>query len=239
MKTVLYLALALCGAGSLLSSPALADPVDSEAQRARAESALLELEARVATEPPVGLVQRWAVSAARMDPRRTAQLLLDGQRAGGLPYVRMRGRFQDEDKKEFDEVALLSERNREATWTVELWLEWDLADAVAGPARFRAAKEARSQVELRQAIAHGANVAYFDRRRLLSEAALDLAVDPTLQALARAEERRLRIAELDGLLDALTGGRWSRALHDLVEPELPPAGPVLPSAAPEEEVAGW
>lgn len=226
----------------LLLSPRLAWAEEAEAEgpdpRGDAEVALALLRDTLESEPDVRLVQSWAVGTAGMDPARTRRLLLDGQRAGGLPWVRLRGRFQDEDKKEFDEVALLSDREREATWTLELWLEWDLADAVAGPARFRAAREARSQIELRQAIAHEVNVAYFDRHRLLTEDALDAVDVGDLASLARSEERRLRIAELDGLLDALTGGRWSRALRALEEPELPPHGPVLPVAEPEE-VAEW
>ena len=195
---------------------------------------------RFEAEPSVRLVQAWSVGTAALGLDRTRRLLLDGQRAGALPWVRLRGRFQDADKKEYDEVALLDGRRRESTWTAELWLEWELADAVAGPARFRSEKEARSQVELRQAIAHEATVAYFDRQRLVTEEALDVVEEPDLASLVRAEERRLRIAELDGLLDALTGRRWGRALERLEEVELPPVGPVGPTPEPaSQEVAEW
>lgn len=215
-------------------------PPPSPPAHERAAAALDVLRPRFDAEPSVRAVQSWSVGTAALGLERTRRLLRDGERAGGLPWVRLRGRFQDADKKDYDEVALLDGRRKEATWTAELWLEWDLADAVAGPARFRAEKEARSQVELRQAIAHEVTVAFFDRRRLLTEQALDVVAEPDLTSLARGEERRLRIQELDGLLDALTGRRWSRALERLEEVELPPAGPVLPIVEPSEaELAEW
>ncbi len=243
-----YLALALALGLSLGGSPAIAGESESAEDalvRAavvhdRAQDALRALRPRFEAEPSVRAVQAWCIGTAALGPERTRRLLLDGQRAGGLPWVRLRGRFQDADKKDYDEVALMDGRRKEATWTAELWLEWDLADAVAGPARFRAAKEARSQVELRQAIAHEATVAYFDRRRLLTEQALDVVEHEDLTSLARREERSLRIDELDGLLDALTDRRWGRALDQLEEVELPPAGPVGPAPSePSSEVAEW
>jgi hypothetical protein len=249
MKNVSAVAMAL---GILLGSslvharrppaPPPPDPalVRAEMAHARAEEAVKALGPRFEAEPSVRAVQAWCIGTAALGPERTRRLLLDGQRAGGLPWIRLRGRFQDADKKDYDEVALMDGRRKEATWTAELWLEWDLADAVAGPARFRAAKEARSQVELRQAIAHEATVAYFDRRRLLTEEALDVVEHEDLTSLARRQERRLRIEELDGLLDALTSRRWGRALAQLEEVELPPVGPVGPAAnEPSRGLAEW
>jgi len=231
MKTILCIGVLLCAA----AAHAEGAPKDPRLDDAR--GALARLDQRLGDEPPVADVQRWAIGAAALQPEHTRRLLLDGARAGGLPWVRLRGRFQDQDRKEFDEVALLSERNRQATWALELWVEWDLGDAVAGPERFKAAREARSQVELRQALAHEVTVAYFDRRRLLTEQSLDPPVDTELASLARDAERRLRVQELDGLLDALTGGRWARALRSLQDLDLPGADPVTPEGG--EEVAEW
>ncbi len=221
------------------TAAAAGPPAPPEAQE-RAQRALLTLRPRFEAEPSVQAVQAWSIGAASLEAQQTARLLLDGRRAGSLPWVRLRGRFQDADKKDYDEVALMDGRRRESTWSAELWLDWDLADAVAGPARFRAEKEARSQIELRQAIAHEVTVAFFDRRRLLTEQALDIVEEQDLASLARREERSLRVQELDGLLDALTGRRWSRALERLEGVELPPAGPVLPvGEASQRGLAEW
>jgi len=211
------------------------DAVDGDDPRRRAEAALEAAEARLDLEPSSLDVQRWAVRGSGTHPDVARRLLRDARGAGALPWVRLRGRFEDDGTIERDEVGLVAESKKDTKWTAELWLEWDLADAVGGAGTVRATREAREQLELRQAIVHQATLAYHDRQRLLLEEALDVdgVAPPSVESLARRASRTVRIRELDATLDALTGGRWKRALariSDLPEEALGPA--------PSPEVAG-
>jgi hypothetical protein len=180
-------------------------------------------------------VQRWTESAARLQPEIAQELLRDARSRGALPLVRLRGRYEDAAERSWDALDLLKGRSRDSDWTLDLWLEWDFAELATGPDHLRAVREERASTELRHAVLAQVNAAYFDRRRLLLEAALQ-----PQDGLAAALERRLRVQELDATLDALTAGRWSRAvgsppLPSIPEPPPPPsagASPTLPGAPP-------
>lgn len=198
---------------------------------ASASLTLSEAERRLDREPSARDVQRWTERALRIDPGQARRLLRDSEAAGALPWIRLRGRFEDDDRIDRDEASIIKETQQDTRWTAELWIEWDLADAVAGPARFKAVKESREQLELRQAVLQQVTQAYHDRQRLLLEDALDVLGDDA--ALARSVGRRVRIRELDATLDAMTDGRWGEALRAL-EDDAPRYRPRPPVGPPRE-----
>jgi hypothetical protein len=205
---------ALLAATAAVAAPLLATVDASPASSAVADcpntapsTALVDIERRFAAEPEATDVHRWAVSAGRLQPERAEALLKDARARGALPLVRVRGRYDDRSNRKWTDPTLLPTRDHDSDFTMDLWLEWDLAELAAGPDLARAVREGRANAELRQAILAETTLVYFDRRRVLTEAALDVCAEPAARA-----ERRLRRQELDATLDALTGGRWNQAL---------------------------
>lgn len=157
--------------------------------------------------PSVAQVQTWTLESAGLRDVGRGVLVRQARLRGALPLVRLRGTYDRGARRSFDTLDLQDDRVEDADYRLGLWLEWDLAELAAGPALAQAQREQRAQVELRQALLAQASMAYFDRRRLLAEAALQIS-----ESVGLATERQLRVDELDATLDALTGGRWSRAL---------------------------
>ncbi len=177
------------------------------AAEASQRAAVHALQARFESEPDARTVHRWTVAESESSPERGLRLLRDARARGALPLMRVRGRYDDRSNRKWDGVEQPTARDHDSDWGLDLWLEWDLAELASGADTLRAQREARALTELRQAVLSHATVVYFDRRRVLTEAALDL--ESTAQ---REAERRLRLQELDATLDGLTGGRWSEAL---------------------------
>ena len=184
----------------------------------RLEERLEELFSTFENEPSAQRVQIWAVQLARAEPSRSAALLRDARSRGALPSIRLRGRYEDGNETKWDELDLIDSRDRDSKYSLDLWLEWDLAELASGPDALRAVREGRALAALRQGVINQVNIAYFDRRRLLAEAAL--ARDDESQA--QSVLRRLRIEELIATLDGLTGGLWTSTQAEALAPPPPP-----------------
>ncbi len=198
----------------LLIATAAAAPPDCPALGPAADPVHLhDLVTRFEEEPGVTDVHRWVVRAAQLQPARAEALVRDARARGALPLVRVRGRYDDRSNRKWTAEERPPAEDHDSDWTLDLWLEWDLAELAAGPDLSRAVREGRAMTELRQAVLAESTVVYFDRRRVLTEDALD----PCPDAASRAE-RRLRRQELDATLDALTAGRWNEALSTLLSP---------------------
>jgi len=182
------------------------------------EQRLEELFSTFENEPSAQRVQVWAVQLARAEPSRSAALLRDARSRGALPLIRLRGRYEDGNETKWDELDLIDSRDRDSKYSLDLWLEWDLAELASGPDALRAVREGRALAALRQGVINQVNIAYFDRRRLLAEAAL--ARDDESQA--QSVLRRLRIEELIATLDGLTGGLWTSTQAEALAPPPPP-----------------
>jgi hypothetical protein len=146
-------------------------------------------------------------------------LLRDARARGALPLIRLRGRYEDQSGMKWDELNLMDSRDRDSEYTLDLWLEWDLAELASGPDALRAVREGRALAALRQGVINQVNIAFFDRRRLLAERLL---ADPS-EPLSQSVLRRLRIEELIATLDGLTGGRWTSAMAEAGAPPLFPS----------------
>jgi hypothetical protein len=201
---IVLLALAASVAAPPLFADEPAGPEPDLSLDVDVEQILLDLD----RAPAVEQVQAWAVGEAMVSPARAARLLRDARTRGALPLIRLRGRYEDGSNRKWDDLDLLDSRNRDMDYTVDLWLEWDLAELAASTDTYRAAREARALTELRQAVQTQVTIAYFDRKRLLAEGYLA----PLQEEPERAIVRRLRVEELDATLDALTGGRWTATL---------------------------
>ena len=158
----------------LISAAAAAPPDCPPASGPTAEpSALHVLARRFEEEPVVSDVHRWVVAAARLQPERSEGLLQDARARGALPLLRVRGRYDDRTNRKWTDPEVTPARDHDADLTLDLWLEWDLAELAMGPDLARAVREGRAATELRQAVLAETTLVYFDRRRVLSEAALD------------------------------------------------------------------
>lgn len=171
-------------------------------------------------EPPLQDVISWAQGEAELF-LAPAHAAIDRARGRGvLPVVRIRGRFADNQQRDWEAFGVEKGRQQDSEYAVDLSLEWDFADLAGTPVEAQARKELRDVLDARQAIAVEVTQLYFDRRRLyLDLVRLD---DPDD---GRVAERRLRLAEVDASLDALTGQRWTDSLR--AGPEARPSGTVV------------
>lgn len=210
------------GVAPVVATALVHDLIDQQAcpSESTTTTPLERLWERVALEPDVLTVQSWAVMQARAQPERAGQLLRDARARGALPMLRLRGRFEDESGTKWDELDLIDSRDRDSQYTLDLWLEWDLAELASSTYTLRSVREGRELVELRQGVINQVNIAYFDRQRLLAEGVLRAGDSAPRESVLR----RLRIEELIATLDGLTGGRYSAALAAL------PAPPPSPSS---------
>ena len=189
-----------------IHATAAAAPGDRQRERGtrRAETRLFDR----GTLPGVEEVQRWAAEA--VDLPGAERRLRRSHGRGALPTVRLRAGFDGGQDRDFDELDLQESRGEDRKLSVDLWLEWDLADLAGNTDVARAARERRATYELQQAVLAQVTATWFDRERLRVEALLAADED-----LAARVERRLRLQELDATLSALTGGRWGEALRRL------------------------
>jgi len=222
----LFLLLLPTSGAAAAPEPEFTDPVvvvDPErAQRRRVGSQLSVFD----DEPAVQQVHAWAAREADSDPAELARQLQESRAEGALPLIRLRGRYTDRSNRKWDSTDVIAGRDRDSDYQVDLWLEWDLGRLAAGDTQTRLLRESRARAELRQAVLAQVDRVYFDRRRALLERALAAPDEP----LAARLERRLRVQELNATLDALTGGKWSRALV-----RAPPSMPEQPSPIASEE----
>ncbi len=180
-------------------------------------------------EPSVDQVLRWTMDEVGAEAGALDDLVERSRRRGALPVVRLRGRYADGSNRDWDGVDVVKARGHDSDTTVELSLEWDLAELAGNSQEFQAMRDRRDLYALRQSLAARATATWFDRRRVLLD---DLRFGDN--DLAAALERRLRVQELDATLDALTGGRWSRGLkaaRALAPSPLPPLA-IAPETAP-------
>ena len=109
-----------CAAGPATSAPSCTPPDLS----LDVEQVLMDLE----RGPTVQQVQTWAIGEALVSPRRAERLLRDARARGALPLVRVRGRYKDTTGRKWDDLDLLDSRDRDLDYTVDLGVEWDLAE---------------------------------------------------------------------------------------------------------------
>ncbi len=92
-------------------------------------------------------------------------------------------------------------------WDVSL--SWDFSDFIWSSEQTSIDSRAKLMVELREDLLSQVTRIYFERRRIQMEI---LNEDPGATGADASFERQLRIAELTAIIDAMTGGRFSRKI---------------------------
>lgn len=172
-----------------------------------------ELLDRFNGEPSINQVQRAALDYAAMHPEIFDNMATRTRARALVPDVTLQV-TSDVD----DEVRTLGNRTNAGTLedfaTTETnrdllqlrgELKWKLGDLVFSSQETAIARENRYSAKERQKLLQTVTQVYFERRR----AQIDLLLSPPAEAGARALAE-LKIAQLTGELDALTGGRFSR-----------------------------
>jgi len=176
--------------GSSTSTPA--QPTSSQIARAlrqyRHEPSVRQLLQAIAADPTI-------------DPERARELARRARRGGWLPTLRVgarRGQQRDLSQSGGETDPDVS---TDDDLTLDASLTFRFDRAAYGPDEVSLAREERSRTLERQERARTVVAAYFERRRLQVERDLGEPAGVDVQ---------LRILELEALLDAFTGGAFSR-----------------------------
>jgi len=167
------------------------------------------LAARFDHEPTVAEVLREALAlhdAGSTDPTRAARR---ARRSALLPELRLRARRGRE--RDASETQTGTNLSTDDDAVLEGTLVFQLPRAVYSGDEAAWSREARAQVAARVQVVRLVVALYFERRRLQLE-----------QALGEVSvESVVRIAELEALLDGLTGGRFGELLRASQAPDAP------------------
>jgi hypothetical protein len=183
-------------------------PSRAEAQERTVADVLAEL----AADPTIEEVQEAALRQSALEPEKTRSLLRRVRWAGVLPRVeaslsRGYGRDEDLDREyeEMDDLSLATDQDLE----LRVAVQWDLDRLIFDPEELRAHRETAYLTQRRRELLLSVTGVYYELVRLRAEA---LRGGPATaeDTLARA----LRTAELEALLDGLTGGLVSRYRRD-------------------------
>lgn len=147
--------------------------------------------------PSVAVCVREALRLAQSDPARSRRAQRRARRAAFLPELRLRARRgRERDQNLSSGGTNLSTDN---DTVLEATLVFDLSRAVYGPDEVAWSRERRAQQSARLQLVRLVVRLYFERRRLRIESLLG----------EGDFESDLRIAEIEAILDHLTGGRFT------------------------------
>jgi hypothetical protein len=104
-------------------------------------------------------------------------------------------------------------RGKDLGWDVSL--SWNLSDLVWNDAQTSIDSRSKMMVELREDILNEVTRLYFERRRVQME----LAANDTMEQPLKIDYE-MRVAELTALIDALTGGEFSRHIANINRKEI-------------------
>ncbi|MCB9523337.1 MAG: hypothetical protein H6702_08120 [Myxococcales bacterium] len=207
LKT-LGLALAL----ATVAAPAFAQPAAEKA------AGLLS---RFDREPTVNQTQQAALDYAKLHPEIYESMATRSRLRGLLPEVRLRVTKDDDEESRsvarFDQAGVAGERTGYDTLADDLQFmgeaRWRLGDVVFNNQETAVARENRYGARERRQLLQTVTQIYFERRRAQIELVNSPPKDPTARALAD-----LKIQQLTGELDAMTGGRFSRLVANGGQP---------------------
>ena len=176
------------------------------------EENLDQILAELTVNPTIEEVQRAALEEAALEPQRIRSLLTRIRWAGLLPRVEAslsRGYARDEDidrnYQEWDELELATDQDLE----FRVSLRWDLDRLVFDPEELRARREAAYQTQRRRELLLVVTRLYFELLMLRASERCDGASEEGVDL-----GRTLRMAEIEALLDGLTGGLLSREAEE-------------------------
>jgi hypothetical protein len=164
---------------------------------------------RLPRDPDIGAVQRAAARRAELDPRATRRWIHRARAAAVLPTVTLESETQTGLAWGLDQEAGTADalqRDLEGGRGFRVRAGWELDRLVFNLDELRAARAVLDFVDWRERVLVQVTQLYFERRRLMLEALLEPHAD-----IARAIARQVRVAELEALLEGLTGLRFSPA----------------------------
>ncbi|MBI5415328.1 MAG: four helix bundle protein [Candidatus Omnitrophica bacterium] len=162
------------------------------------------------TDPTIQQVHRWAIAYAEVDPQKIKSWRSLARSRAFLPQLSVGLDRGDGEVFHWDTGTnpdtLLKGRDL-LSWDVSL--SWNLGDVVWSTDQTTIDSRSKLMVELREDVLDQVTRLYFERRRLQVELAAD-ALEPPAQF-----DKELRVEELTALLDAFTGGKFSRRSSDI------------------------
>ena len=168
-------------------------------------------------EPTIQEVHRMAMDYAQVDPAKIKDWQRRVEKKAWLPSLSM-GLGSDKNKTLSDSIygtysgggqSYVGPRDKtfydNFGWDVSL--SWDLGDLIWNADQTSIDSRAKLLTELRQDILNEVTRLYFERRRLQGEITQDA-------GLGDENEKKMRLEELTALIDALTGGAFSREINN-------------------------
>jgi hypothetical protein len=158
--------------------------------------------------PSIQEVQEAAIRYAEVQPEKIQDWRRRAAWRSWLPELTL-GLDRDSDRTVVSSTSggktTFSVGPEDRSVSLDVGLQWDLADFIWNPDQTAIDVRSRLMVQLRQEILDEVTRTYFERKRLLAE----FQGNPTQDRLLTAE-RTCRIEELTAHLDALTGGLFSQ-----------------------------
>lgn len=164
------------------------------------------------SEPTVNEVQGMVLEYSKTDSHYVEGWLAASKSAALLPELKVQYSYDNSYGEDFDYTdgtagsELLSGSGIDLGNTVTAYAKWTLSDLVMSSERIRVISETQDVVKLRDKILDEATRLYFDRRRLQVDMLM------TNADMKTQLKNEIRLQELTAQLDAVTGGRFSRAL---------------------------
>jgi len=159
-------------------------------------------------EPDINEVHQFAINYAEVNRQKIVNWRTQARSKALLPDLSV-GLFRDaSDMFHWNTGANPDElqKGRDLIdWDVSL--SWDLADLVWSTDQTTIDSRSKLMVELREDILDQVTRLYFERRRIQVEMITNELLNPHLEI-----DKEMRIAELTALIDALTGGEFSRQI---------------------------
>ncbi len=169
-------------------------------------------------EPSIGEVHHFAIEYAEVGPEKIAQWRRLAQKRAWLPDLDI-GVDSASDWSRSSSIwgsytsggqhyVGPDDKARGGDFGWDVALSWDLSDIVYSSEQTTIDSRSKLMVELREDILDQVTRLYFERRRVQAELAAAAAIEPWMKM-----DKELRVAELTALLDAFTGGRFSRGIR--------------------------
>jgi hypothetical protein len=188
------------------------DPRDEPIQDRRSNEVIFESYASLQDyfhgEPSIREAQEMGVQYAEVNPKKIANWRRAAQTRSLLPTVSTNVGRSASELFHWDSGPnpdILAKGRDYMDWGVSM--SWDLADLIWNPDQTSIDSRSKLMVELREDILDQITRLYFERRRLQVELMASV-LEPQFKI-----DKEMRVEELTAMIDALTGGEFSRLMQ--------------------------
>jgi len=167
-------------------------------------------------EPSIHQVHEMAIRYAEVHPQKITRWRSAAQKRGLMPKVSAGINRSATDMFHWDtgpNPDVLAKGRDFLDWNVSL--SWELGDLIWNPDQTSIDSRSKLMVELREDVLDQITRLYFERRRVQLELA-ELASKELSESSGQGleSEKEMRVEELTALIDALTGGEFSRRIQE-------------------------